>query len=159
LNQTETSTDGRSVVHGSFTIERTYPVSPERLFRAYAEKDQKRKWFAEGKGFTIFEYELDFQVGGREFTRFRAGAGPEMTFDSLYMDIVPNRRVVNAYSMTSAGKPFSASVGTTELEVTADGTRMVYTEQCAFLDGIDGIESRKHGTIALLEALAKALED
>ena len=88
-------------------------------------------------------YELDFQVGGREFARFRLGDGPDMTFDSLYMDIVPNRRVLNAYSMTAAGEPFSASLSTTELEVTAGGTRMIYTEQCAFLDGKDGIESRK----------------
>jgi uncharacterized protein YndB with AHSA1/START domain len=159
MNHTETSTDDRSVVHGSFTIERTYPVSPERLFRAYAEKDQKRKWFAEGEGFDVLQYELDFQVGGREFARFRFGDGPDMTFDSLYMDIVPGRRVVNAYSMTAAGEPFSASVSTTELEVTADGTRMIYTEQCAFLDGKDGIEARKQGSIELLGALAKALED
>jgi uncharacterized protein YndB with AHSA1/START domain len=155
---TTTSTDGRSVSHGSFTIERTYPASAERVFEAFSEYSQKRAWFAEGKGFEVFEYTLDFQVGGREFARFRFGDGPDMTFDSLFMDIVPNRRIVLGYSMTAAGVPFSASISSTELETAAEGTRMLYTEQCAFLDGRDGLEARREGSIELLEALAKQLE-
>lgn len=154
---TNASTDERSVDHGSFTIERVYPVSPERVFAAYSEMEQKRKWFAEGEGFTLLDYQFDFQVGGREFASFRFGEGPDMTFDAIYMDLIPNRRLVNAYSMTTAGVPFSASLGTTELEAVAEGTRMVYTEQCAFFDGKDNIETRKQGTVELLDVLAKML--
>jgi uncharacterized protein YndB with AHSA1/START domain len=155
---TNAATDGRSVSHGSFTIERTYPVPAERVFQAFSEYSQKRAWFAEGEGFTVLDYTLDFQVGGREFCRFRFGDGPDMTLDSIYMDIVPNRRIVFGYSMTAAGEPFSASVSSTELETTPEGTRMLYTEQCAFLDGKDGLEARHEGSIELLEALAKHLE-
>jgi uncharacterized protein YndB with AHSA1/START domain len=152
------ATDGRSVSHGSFTIERIYPVSPQRVFQAFAETSQKRSWFTEAEGLTVLDYALNFEVGGREFGRFKFGDGPEMTFDSLYMDIIPAHRVVNAYSMTAGGVPFSASVSTTELEIVEGGTRMVFTEQCAFLDGKDGLESRKEGSIGLLERLAKHLE-
>ena len=153
-----TTTNERSVTHGSFTIERTYPVPPERVFQAFADITVKRRWFAEGTGFHIQEYTLDFQVGGREFCLFRFGDGPDMTLDLVYMDIVPDQRIVNGYSMTMAGNPFSGSLSTTEFEATSEGTRMVYTEQCAFLDGNDGIESRKHGSIELMERLAKELE-
>jgi uncharacterized protein YndB with AHSA1/START domain len=155
---TDTSAGDRSVAHGSFTIERIYPVSPQRVFEAFAETSQKRAWFTEAEGLTVLEYTLDFKVGGREFARFKFGDGPDMTFDSLYMDLIPAHRVVNAYSMTAGGVPFSASVSTTELEAVEGGTRMVFTEQCAFFDGKDGLESRKQGSIELLERLATHLE-
>ena len=158
MTETTQTTPERSVSHGSFTIERTYPYPPERVFRAFSDRVAKRRWFAEGTGFSIDEYTLDFQVGGREFCRFRFGDGPPMTFDSIFMDIVPDERIVNGYSMTMAGIPFSGSLSTTEFEATSEGTRMVYTEQCAFLDGKDGIEDRKEGSIQLLERLAGELE-
>lgn len=147
-----------SVEHGTFTVQREFPAPLERVFRAFSDIDQKRVWFAEGEGFTVLEYTLDFKVGGREFARFRFGDGPDMTFDAHYMDIIANRRIVHAYSMTAAGEPFSASLSTTEMEPASAGTRVVYTEQCAFFDGKDGIDARREGTIQIFEALAAFLE-
>ena len=36
----------RSVTHGTFTIERTYPVTPHEVFEAWAREEAKDAWFA-----------------------------------------------------------------------------------------------------------------
>ena len=35
----------RSATHGSFTIERTYPAAPSRVFAAFASLEAKARWF------------------------------------------------------------------------------------------------------------------
>jgi uncharacterized protein YndB with AHSA1/START domain len=147
------------VIHNSFTVERTYPANAARVFRALSDPKKKRRWFAEGEGFVIESYTLDFQLGGFERTRFRFGAdGPLMTNDCVYLDIVPNERLVFAYSMTVAGAPMSSSLGTMELVPVGSGTLLRLTEHTAYVDGNDGSTARREGTIELLEALAKELE-
>jgi uncharacterized protein YndB with AHSA1/START domain len=37
-----------TVVHSTFTIERTYPTAPSRVFAAFASPEIKRRWFTEG---------------------------------------------------------------------------------------------------------------
>lgn len=147
------------VIHKSFTIERTYPTTAARVFRAHSDPAKKRRWFAEGEGFIVDEYSLDFQVGGFERSRFRFGAdGPPMTFDGVFLDIVPSERIVLAYSMTIAGAPMSSSLSTIELVPASSGTLLRYTEHTAFVDGNDGSAGRREGSLGLLEALAKELQ-
>jgi uncharacterized protein YndB with AHSA1/START domain len=147
------------VIHKSFTIERTYPTTAARVFRAHSDPDQKRRWFAEGKGFIVDSYTLGFKVGGFERSRFRFGAdGPPMTFDGVYLDIVANERIVLAYAMTIAGAPMSSSLSTIEIVPAGAGTLLRYTEHTAFVDGNDGSAARRSGSLGLLEALARELE-
>jgi uncharacterized protein YndB with AHSA1/START domain len=147
------------VIHKSFTIERTYPSDPAGVFRAHSDARMKRRWFAEGEGFIVDSYSLDFRVGGFERTRFRFGAGgPAMTFDGVYLDIVPNERIIFAYAMTIDGSPLSSSLGTIELVPAKSATLLRYTEHTAFLDGKDSSAERRQGSIELLEALARELE-
>lgn len=147
------------VIHKSFTIERKYPTSPERVFAAFSDPLKKRRWFAEGEGFHVDSYSLDFRVGGFERTRFRFGDNPPMTNDCVYLDIVEERRLVFAYAMTFDGRPLSSSLATVELVPDDGGTSLRFTEQIAFLDGNDGCEDRREGTRQLLEALAKELNE
>jgi uncharacterized protein YndB with AHSA1/START domain len=147
------------VIHKSFTIERTYPTSAARVFRAHSEADKKRRWFAEAEGFIVDSYSLDFQVGAFERSRFRFGQdGPPMTFDGVYLDIVRDERIVLAYSMTIGGAPMSSSLSTIELAAAPSGTLLRYTEHTAFVDGHDGSAARREGSLALLERLAQDLQ-
>src|SRR5262245_47913957 len=123
------------VIHNSFTLDRIYPASAERVFRAWSDPKKKRRWFAEGEGFVVDSYTLDFSVGGFERTRFRFGEGPAMTTDCLYLDIVKDQRIVFAYSMTIGGEPMSSSLGTMELSAADGGTLLRFTEHTAYLDG------------------------
>jgi uncharacterized protein YndB with AHSA1/START domain len=51
----------------------------------------------------------------------------------------------------------SVSLGTVELKPDGDGTRLTYTEQGAFLDGLDSAEQRQQGTGGIFDALAEEL--
>jgi len=44
------------------------------------------------------------------------------------------------------------------LEPAGSGTRLVFTEQGAYLDGYDDVAGREHGTRELLESLDKELK-
>lgn len=154
----------QAVAHGMFTIERRYAAAPRRVYQAYADPVAFRRWFVDGEGWTIHEWEHDFRVGGCAAGRFRFGDEGNATWfnETRYLDLVPDRRIVIAYVMGRevAGEKqrASASLATTELIADGSGTRLIYTEQGAFLDGADDIRMREQGCAELLDALARELE-
>jgi uncharacterized protein YndB with AHSA1/START domain len=79
----------RHVTHATFTLERSYPVPPARVFAAWADPAAKARWFTPGED---------------------------------------------------------------------GGTRLVLTEQGAYLDGQEQPAWREHGTADQLEALAAQLK-
>jgi len=148
----------RSVTHATFVIDRTYDASPARVFGAFADPAAKKRWFS-GPDEGPTEHELDFRVGGKEISRGRApGGGPTYSFEALIQDIVPNERIVTTYNMHLDDAQISVSVSTTELKPHGSGTRLIYTEQGAFLDGYDNPAEREHGTRELLSALDAYLQ-
>jgi len=154
-----------SIVHSTFSIERTFPSPPSRVFAAFADPATKRRWFAEREGRDSQEFIGDFRVGGREVSRFRHkgsvpghGESPEMRNDTTYQDIVPDRRIVFAYTMSVGDQRISASLSSVEIAAAPGGTRLTYTEQGAFFEGSDGPERRAQGWRKLIEALASELQ-
>ena len=150
----------RPVVHSTFVIERSYPATPERVFAAFADQTKKRRWFVEGDHHDVEHYEMDFRVGGKEVARFRFKEGTPLkglacTSDSSYQDIVPNRRVVFASTMSIGDKCISASLVTVELLPSEPGTDLICTHQGAFFEGADGPEMREGGWRKLLEKLTE----
>lgn len=153
----ESTMEKLSVTHSTFVIERSYPTTPERVFTAFADPAKKRRWFAESDGFTVREFEMDFRVGGSEYSRFHMQDGTPLANDTSYHDIEPNRRIVFAYTMSVGGRRISASLSTIELLPSDKGTNFVYTEQTAFFEGSDGEKIRKTGWSELFERLANEL--
>lgn len=148
----------RSVTHSTFVLERTYDASPGRVFAAWAEPEAKAKWFVGPDDWESSDHELDFRVGGREHVSGGPKAGPVHTYDCIYRDIVPNERIVTTYDMHMDDVRISVSLATVEFKAEAGGTRLVYTEQGAFLDGYDKPEYREQGTADLLDSLGRLLE-
>jgi uncharacterized protein YndB with AHSA1/START domain len=148
----------RSVTHATFTIERIYNASPERVFRAWADPEAKARWFGGPGEWVTTETAMDFRVGGRDVNRTGPRGGPVHTYEARYHDIVPNERIITTYEMYMDDTRTSVSVGTVELEPNGTGTTLRYTEQGAFLDGLDAVASREQGTRDLLDALGWALE-
>ena len=148
----------RSVSHATFVIERTYDASPARVFNAFADPSAKARWFAGPEEWETVEVGMDFRVGGREVNRGGPPGGPVHTFEARYHDIVPNERIISSYEMYMDETRSSVSIATVEFEPAGEGTHLRYTEQGAFLDGLDSVASREKGTQDLLDALRAALE-
>ena len=144
----------RYVTHATFSLERRYPVPPARVFAAWAEPAVKASWFAAGPN---SGHELDFRIGGREVAHGGPEGGPLMTFESLYRDIVPDQRIVYTSTLSAGDEIWTVSLTSVEFASAEDGTRLVLTEQGAFLDGREEPAWREQGTADQLEALAKVL--
>jgi uncharacterized protein YndB with AHSA1/START domain len=105
----------------------------------------------------IAEQSYDFREGGRERKRFGPKDDPRFVADTLYLDIVPQRRIVFSYSMTSRGEPVSVSLTTVEMSPDGAGTRLLLTEQVAFLDGKDNAANREEGLASMLDKIGESL--
>jgi uncharacterized protein YndB with AHSA1/START domain len=147
----------RSVTHATLAIERTYDATPARVFAAWADPAAKARWFAGPEGWESGGYELDFRVGGKECAVGGPPGGPIHRYDARYYDIVPDERIVYSYEMHTDDTRISVSLATVEFKPAGVGTRLIVTEQGAFLDGYDTPALREQGTIDLLDALAEEL--
>ena len=146
---------GRSVEHATFVVERRYEASRERAFAAWADPEAKARWFVDSDA----HLELDFRVGGRERSWGTAPDGSAYSYEALYQDIVPTQRIVYTYDMHLEETRISVSLATVEFTpVGDDGTRLVFTEQGAFLDGHESPARRAEGMGSLLDALDKEVQ-
>lgn len=150
----------RSVVHETFSIERIYPAAPSRVFAAFALAQAKDAWgptsgreLAEGEAGVK---EFDFRPGGRERFGLKV-RGTTYRYHALYYDIVPDQRIVYSYEMYADGARISVSVATIEFAKSGAGTALTWTEQGAYLDGLDGPRTRLKGTAELLDSLTRYL--
>jgi uncharacterized protein YndB with AHSA1/START domain len=142
--------------HGTFTIERTYDASPERIWRAFAVQEDKHRWFACHDDWPVLAYALDFRIGGREHYR---GTSEDVVhqMDAYYWDIVPNERIIWAYEMHVGGEKISVSLNTIRLEKAGRKTKMIFTEQGTYFWKDEDLQMREQGTRELLDALGREL--
>jgi uncharacterized protein YndB with AHSA1/START domain len=150
------------IVHGTFTIEKTYNASDEAVFSAWGNLESRAQWFIGPGDWKVVRREMDFRVGGLEVLHSRFGNGYEPIYESRFYSIVPNKQIVFVYDMHLNGEHHSVSLASVEIEsLGARKTRLVFTEQVAFLDGTpsaEGTTSRKNGTTDLLNLLVEFLE-
>src|SRR5258708_820713 len=120
-----TATETHTITHYTYTLERRYPQKPERVFAAFADPAQKRRWYAaDAPGRDVESFEMDFHVGGieRSVSRFKPGTpfpGVPLIADTNYRDIVPNSRIVATSTMSIGEHRMSTSQLTFEFR--ADG--------------------------------------
>ena len=148
----------RSVVHASFTITRHWKASPERVFQAFADQKKKDAWFGGGSDWTPVGRSFDFREGGKEHAAGRWKTGMVSKFDCIYLDIIPNQRIIYSYVMHLDDRKISVSQAAIELTPDNGGTKLTLTEYGDYLDGYDDAGSREHGTNLLMDALGKSVE-
>lgn len=151
-----------TVVHDTFTVQRIFPHPADRVFAAFADGAKKRKWFAEGHSNEVLKFENDFRVGGTEHSSYRMSdktpfPGVELATEGTYLDIVPEKRIVQAGYMTLGGRTISATMATFEFVRNDLGTELVLTHQGAFFEGSGGPKMREEGWRKLIDSLAASL--
>jgi uncharacterized protein YndB with AHSA1/START domain len=143
----------RSTLHATFVIERSYNAPPARVFAAWADPKAKAKWFVGPDEWEKSDHKLDFRVGGKESVSGGPPGGPKHLYNAIYQDIVPNERIVLTYDMHLDKARISVSLLTLEFILQGKNTKLLLTEQDAFLDGFDNVASREKGTRDLLDNL------
>ena len=109
-------TTERRLARAGFTLTRDYPVPLERVWDAFAEEDQKLRWWGAGDDIEPGEWVFDFRVGGRDVAEGKFHDGPVSRYEATYTDIVEHVRIVTTYDMWLDGIHMSTSVASFEFE-------------------------------------------
>lgn len=114
-----TKTEDRDLV-----LTRLIDVPREKLYRAWTDPELLKQWFAPVP-YTTPHAELDVRPGGASLVVMRGPDGNDIPCGGVYLEVVPNRRLVFTDAFTKAWepsqKPFMTVILTFEDE--ADGTR------------------------------------
>lgn len=143
----------RKASHHTFVIEREFGFEPSLVFFAYSNGDAKKEWFSGPSDWEVDEKRFDFRVGGREYSAGGPKGGPAHIYSGTYLEIVPNERIISAFTVHMDEKILTSSQGTTEFRAGGKGTKLKYTEQIVFLDGSDHLADRIHGTQAMFDLM------
>lgn len=148
----------RKAQHATIVIERRFPASPLRAFKAFADPAAKARWFFGPEGrWKELERSHDIRVGGSERVIGSFEGGPVSTYEAVIHDLVPGHRLVYSYTMKLDDAPISVSLASVVLEADGDGVRLLYTEQAVFLDGYDDAGQRQKGSEELFDRLGATL--
>ncbi len=143
----EATPDQRTLV-----IRRSYDAPVDRVFRAWTDPAEMRRWYSADADHVIHSVEVDLRVGGG----YRAVFGPRgeepIVETGEYREIVPGKRLVFSTTLRRGAEVFSSgSIITVEFIAAGGRTELVLTDR--------GPDAKEHeqGWRPALENLARAL--
>lgn len=98
-NATATPSSDRELV-----LTRVVQAPREKLYRAWTDPDLLKQWFAP-RPWIVTEAKLDVRSGGSNFFVMRSPDGAEYPNHGVYLEVVPNERIVLTDAYTEAWKP------------------------------------------------------
>ena len=101
------------------TVTRLIDAPPERVYAAWTQPELLKKWFTPKPVETITA-EMDVRPGGSSLIVMRLPDGTEMPNRGVFLEVVPNKKLVFTDAYVSAwepsGKPFMTGILTFEDE-------------------------------------------
>ena len=105
------------------SLVRIIDVPADKLFKCWTTAERMNEWFCP-KPWYVSRAELDVRTGGSSLIVMNGPNGEEVANPGIYLEVVPNKRIVFTDAFTSAWapsqKPFM--VGIVEFEDLGDGT-------------------------------------
>ena len=139
----------------ALTLTRTYPVAPEKVWRAWTDAETLKKWWAPGPGQPVSAAELDVRAGGRFRIVFGGADGKANECAGVYREVVPNRKLVFTWCWPNS-TPDRVSVVTIEFNRSAAGTDLVFKHEQFFDE--KARDGHLRGWTAALDGLGRFLE-
>lgn len=122
---TETSATDRDL-----HLSRCIDAPREKVYRAWTEPELLRQWFTP-RPWIVTQVETDVRPGGASLVVMCSPEGLEFPSRGVYLEVVPNRRLVftdaYTYAWEPAAKPFMTVILTFDEEIEGEGERTRYT--------------------------------
>jgi uncharacterized protein YndB with AHSA1/START domain len=128
-----------SLADRELVLTRLIDASREKLYRAWTEPELLKQWFAPSP-WTTPKAELDVRPGGANLIVMRGPDGNEFPNRGVYLEVVPNQRLVFTDAFTQAWEPSQKPFMTVILTFEDEGGKTRYTARA------------RHWTIADREA-------
>ena len=139
----------------TLVVRRTFPVTAERLFRAWSDPADLMRWFGP-PGLDTPVAEMDFRVGGRYRIGMRRQSDGEMIFVSgTYREITPNARIAFTWSFETHAVGVKDTLVTIDFIEAAGETELVLKHER--LPASKERDSHQAGWTGILGKLAAAL--
>lgn len=105
---------------------RIFDAPPEKVYQAWTDPELIKQWFAPDP-VTLPIAELDVRPGGTSYMVMRTPDGNDMPMHGVYLEVVPNERLVSTDAYKTAWEPSEKPFLTLELSFEAFGQRTRYT--------------------------------
>jgi len=139
----------------SLTLARSYPVAPEKVWRAWTDPEAIRRWWGPGNE-PVSLAELDVRVGGRFRIVFGGPDGKAHECAGVYREVVSNRKLVFTWAWPNS-TPERESLVTITLRAAGKGTELVFLHEQLFDETVR--DSHKRGWSGALDKLERFLQD
>lgn len=125
-------------------ILRYIEAPPEKLYRAWTEPELVKQWFAP-LPYTTPVAELDVRPGGSSMIIMRSPDGTDLPNPGVYLEVVPNKRIVATDAYTTAWQPSAKPFLTIDLTFEDLGGRTRYTARALHWNAADRETHEKMG--------------
>jgi uncharacterized protein YndB with AHSA1/START domain len=112
----------------SLRIQRSYPVAPEKVWRAWTDAEALKRWWGAQP---VAAVELDVRAGGRYRICFGGADGNANECAGVYKEVVPNRRLVFTWHWPRT-TPERVSLITIEFRAAGTGTELDFRHEQFF---------------------------
>ena len=109
----------------SLSLQRHYPVAPEKVWRAWTDPQALKRWWGPGGPEAVSLVQLDVRVGGRFRIVFGGPRGDEHEVQGTYKEVVANRRLAFTWTWPRT-TPERESLVTIAFKPAAGGTELEF---------------------------------
>ncbi len=139
----------------SLILTRSYPVAPEKVWRAWTDSQALKQWFRHNASFSIPVVETDVRVSGRFRILMTDANGEEFDLTGVYREVVPHRKLVMTWGWKN--QPGLESLLTVTLRPSHQGTQLELRHE-RYVD-MENQPTHEQGWNGALDQLGQLLQE